>query len=101
MSAAKGTLQLASAAQLDAAQAATIQSQALQSFGLGAEHAARVSDILAGAANASSAEMTGIAQGMQQAGTVSKQFGLTIDDTATALAMFANAGIQGSDAGTL
>lgn len=101
MSAAKGTLQLASAAQLDAAQAATIQSQALQAFGLGAEHAARVSDILAGAANASSAEMTGIAQGMQQAGTVSKQFGLTIDDTATALAMFANAGIQGSDAGTL
>lgn len=101
MSAAKGTLQLASAAQLDAAQAATIQSQALQAFGLGAEHAARVSDILAGAANASSAEMTGIAQGMQQAGTVSKQFGLTIEDTATALAMFANAGIQGSDAGTL
>lgn len=101
MSAAKGTLQLASAAQLDAAQAATIQSQALQAFGLGAEHAARVSDILAGAANASSAEMTGIAQGLQQAGTVSKQFGLTIEDTATALAMFANAGIQGSDAGTL
>lgn len=101
MDAAKGTLQLASAAQLDAAQAATIQSQALQAFGLGAEHAARVSDILAGAANASSAEMTGIAQGLQQAGTVSKQFGLTIEDTATALAMFANAGIQGSDAGTL
>lgn len=101
MDAAKGTLQLASAAQLDAAQAATIQSQALQSFGLGASEAARVSDILAGAANASSAEMTGIALGMQQAGTVSKQFGLTIDDTATALAMFANAGIQGSDAGTL
>lgn len=101
MEAAKGTLQLAAAAQIGAADAATIQSQALQSFGLGAEHAARVSDILAGAANASSAEMTGVAQGLQQAGTVSRQFGLTIDDTATALAMFANAGIQGSDAGTL
>lgn len=101
MGAAKGTLQLASAAQVDAAQAATIQSQALQSFGLEASEAARVADILAGSANASSAEMTGIAQGLQQAGTVSKQFGLSIDDTATALAMFANAGIQGSDAGTL
>lgn len=101
MEAAKGTLQLAAAAQIDAAEAATIQSQALQSFGLGAEHAARVSDILAGAANASSAEIGGIAQGLQQSGTVAKQFGLTIDDTATALAMFANAGIQGSDAGTL
>lgn len=101
MEAAKGTLQLAAAAQIDAASAATIQSQALQSFSLGAEDAARVSDILAGAANASSAEIEGIAQGLQQSGTVANQFGVSIDDTATALAMFANAGIQGSDAGTL
>ena len=101
MTAAKGTLQLAAAAQVDAATAATIQSQALQAFTLDASNASRVSDILAGAANASSAEMTGISQGMQQAGTVAKQFGVSIDDTATALAMFANAGIQGSDAGTL
>ena len=101
MTAAKGTLQLAAAAQVEAAEAATIQSQALQAFSLGAEDAARVSDILAGAANASSAEMTGIAQGLQQAGTVANGFGVTIDDTATSLAMLANAGIQGSDAGTL
>ncbi|MBF9011283.1 phage tail tape measure protein [Corynebacterium phoceense] len=101
MAAAKGTLQLAAAAQVSAADAATIQSQALQAFALGAEDASRVSDILAGAANASSAEMTGISQGLQQAGTVANQFGVSVDDTATALAMFANAGIQGSDAGTL
>lgn len=101
MGAAKGTLQLAAAAQINAADAATIQSQALQSFSLGAEDAARVSDVLAGAANASSAEIGGIAQGLQQSGTVASQFGLSIEDTATALAMFANAGIQGSDAGTL
>lgn len=101
MTAAKGTLQLAAAAQVEAAEAATIQSQALQAFSLGAEDAGRIADILAGAANASSAEMTGIAQGLQQAGTVANQFGLSIDDTATSLAMLANAGIQGSDAGTL
>jgi len=101
MSAAKGTLQLAAAAGVEAADAATIQSQALQAFSLGAGDAARVSDILAGAANASSAEMTGIAQGLQQSGTVAHQFGLSIEDTATSLAMLANAGIQGSDAGTL
>lgn len=101
MTAAKGTLQLAAAAQVDAATAATIQSQALQAFTLDASNASRVSDILAGAANASSAEMTGISQGLQQAGTVANQFGISIDDTATSLAMFANAGIQGSDAGTL
>ncbi|WP_238558918.1 phage tail tape measure protein [Rhodococcus rhodnii] len=101
MAAAKGTLQLAAAAQIDAASAATIQSQALQSFGLNADYAAKTADILANAANASSAEIGGIAQGLQQSGTVANQFGLSIEDTSAALAMFANAGIQGSDAGTL
>lgn len=101
MDAAKGTLQLASAAQIDAATAATIQSQALQAFGLDASYAATASDVLAGAANASSAEIEGIAQGLSQSGAVANQFGLTIEDNATALAMLANAGIQGSDAGTL
>lgn len=101
MSAAKGTLQLASAAQTDAATAATIQSQALQAFGLEATDAARVSDILAGAANASSAEIEDVAMALQQSGTVAAGFGISIEDTASAVAMFANAGITGSDAGTL
>lgn len=101
MSAARGTLQLAAAAQVDAATAATIQSQALQAFSLQAEDAGRVSDILAGAANASSAEMTDVAAALQQAGTVSNQFGVSIDDATTSIAMLANAGITGSDAGTL
>ncbi|WP_311355021.1 phage tail tape measure protein [Corynebacterium pyruviciproducens] len=101
MSAAKGTLQLASAAQTDAATAATIQSQALQAFSLSADDASRVSDILAGAANASSAEIGDVAQALQQSGTVASQFGVSIEDTSTAIAMFANAGITGSDAGTL
>lgn len=101
MEASKGTLQLAAAAQIDAAQAATIQGQALQAFGLGAQEAGRVSDILAGSANASAAEITDVAHALQQAGTVSHAFGVSIDDTSTAIAMFANAGITGSDAGTL
>lgn len=101
MEASKGTLQLAAAAQIDAAQAATIQGQALQAFGLGAQEAGRVSDILAGSANASAAEITDVAQALQQAGTVSHAFGVSIDDTSTAISMFANAGITGSDAGTL
>lgn len=101
MSAAKGTLQLAAAAQIDAASAATIQSQALQSFGLNADYAATASDVLANAANASSAEITDVASGLQQSGAVANQFGLTLEDTAAALGLLANSGIQGSDAGTL
>ncbi|HEY3557404.1 MAG TPA: phage tail tape measure protein [Kribbella sp.] len=101
MTAAKGTLQLAAAAQIDAASAAEIQSQALNAFGLSADNAGHVADVLANAANAASGEITDFAQAFSQAGAVAHQFGLTIDETATALGLFANAGIQGSDAGTL
>ena len=101
MQAARGTLQLAAAAQIDAATAATIQSQALQAFGKSADYAGTTADILANAANASSAEITDVAAALQQSGTVANQFGLTMTDTAAAIALMANAGIQGSDAGTL
>ncbi|QAY17545.1 tape measure protein [Gordonia phage Bradissa] len=101
MQAARGTLQLAAAAQISAADAATIQSQALQAFGKNADYAGKTADILANAANASSAEITDVAQALQQSGTVANQFGLSMTDTAAAIAMLANAGIQGSDAGTL
>jgi TP901 family phage tail tape measure protein len=101
MSAARGTLQLAAAAQIDAASAATIQSQALQAFGLDASYAAKAADVLANGANASSAEITDVAAGLQQAGAVANQFGVSLEDTVAGLGMLANAGIQGSDAGTL
>lgn len=101
MDAAKGSLQLAAAAGISATDAATIQSQALQAFGLTAADASKMSDTLANAANASSAEITDVAQAMQQAGTVANQFGLSAEDTAASIALLANNGIKGSDAGTL
>lgn len=101
MQAARGTLQLAAAAQISAAEAATIQSQALQAFGQDATYAGKTADILANAANASSAEITDVAQALQQSGTVANQFGLSMSDTAASIALLANAGIKGSDAGTL
>lgn len=101
MDAAQGSLRLAAAAGISAADAATIQSQALQAFGLKAGDAGKMSDTLANAANASSAEIVDVAQAMQQAGTVANQFGLSAEDTASAIALLANNGIKGSDAGTL
>ncbi|MCH5645169.1 phage tail tape measure protein [Gordonia sp. ABSL49_1] len=101
MAAARGTLQLAAAAQIDAAQAATIQSQALQAFGKSADYAGKAADILANSANASSAEITDVAYALQASGTVANQFGLTMSDTAATISLLANAGIKGSDAGTL
>ncbi|HEY9315785.1 phage tail tape measure protein [Williamsia sp.] len=101
MGAAKGTLQLAAAAQIDAADAATIQSQALQAFGKDATYASEAADILANTSNASSAEITDVADALAQSGTVAAGFGVSMADTATMIGLFANAGITGSDAGTL
>jgi TP901 family phage tail tape measure protein len=101
MGAVRGTLQLAGAASVDAATAATIQADALSAFQLKAEDAGRVADLLAGAANASTSEVTDIAQALAQSGTAAAGFGVSIEDTLTSLAMFSNFGIKGSDAGTL
>lgn len=100
MDGAKGSLQLATAAQIEVGQAAEMTATFINTFGLEAEDAGRVADVLAGAANAAAGEIPDMALGMQQAGTVASMFGISMEDTTTALAMFANAGISGSDAGT-
>lgn len=99
--AARGTMQLATAAQIDGAQAAEVQANAINAFGLSAKDAAHVADVLANAAVGSSADIPDLALALQQVGGISKGFGENIEDTAAALGMFANAGIKGSDAGTL
>lgn len=100
MAAAKGTLQLAAAAQIDGAQAAEIQSNAINTFALAGEDAGRVADVLANTANAASGEITDFAQGLAQTGLPAKALGISLEDTSTALGIFANNGMKGSDAGT-
>lgn len=100
MKAAKGTLQLAAAAQIEAGEAATIQARALNAFALGADKAGHVADVLANVANAATGEISDFALGLAQSGAVAHSFGITLDGTAAALGIFANAGIAGSDAGT-
>ena len=100
MDASRGTMILAAAAQIDGAQAAEIQANALNTFGLKADQAGRVANVLANVANKSSGEITDFSQGLAQAGTVASGFGWSIEETTTYLGLMANAGIKGSDAGT-
>lgn len=100
MTAAKGTLQLAAAAQIDAARAAEIQSDALNQFGLAATEAGRVADILANTANAASGEVTDIASALKFVGPVAKAVNAPIESVATAIGLVATQGIRGEQAGT-
>lgn len=100
MDAAKGALQLSAAAQVDAATAASITAGAINAFGLEASDAVRIADLLAAGANASSASMTDLGAGLQQAGFAFNAAGLPVEDLVTSLAALTNVGLTGSDAGT-
>lgn len=100
LAASKGVLSLAKAGNIEFAEAATIAASALNAFGMSGGDATKVADALAAGANASQADLADLAMGMQQSATVAKQFGIGLNDTVTSLALFANNGIKGSDAGT-
>lgn len=100
LGASKGVLSLAKAGQLNVADAATIAARALNTFGLEGKDASKVADLLAAGANASTAGVSDMAEALAQGGAGAKQFGISVGDTVTALALFSNAGINGSDAGT-
>jgi len=95
-----GTLDLAAAGGLGLAQAAEITANAVNAFGLEASQASSVANMLAAAANASSVEVTDLAQGMQMASAVFSSSGQSLATLNTALAILGNNGLKGSDAGT-
>jgi len=100
MSAARGVLQLSAAGQIDNARAAEITANALNAFKLKGEDAVMIADLLAASANASSAEVSEMADSLQMAAAVAAMSGMSIQETIASLSLLANAGIQGSDAGT-
>ncbi|ADU50173.1 phage tail tape measure protein, TP901 family [Thermaerobacter marianensis DSM 12885] len=100
MKAARGVLVLSAAAEVSNAEAAEITANALNAFRLSGDKATYVADLLANAANAASGEIIDMAYGLRQSAAVSAMAGQDIADVVTALSLMANAGIQGSDAGT-
>jgi TP901 family phage tail tape measure protein len=95
-----GTLTLAAAGGTELGTAATIASNALNTFNLKGRDMAKVAAALAGGANASSASVESLGQGLQQVGPGATNAGLSLQETVAALSAFDAAGIKGSDAGT-
>lgn len=92
---------LAAAGELNMTKAAETMINAMRTFSLGADQAEHVADLLAGAANASTSEVDDLAESLRYAGPIAATAGISIDDLATTLAVFANVGIKGSQAGTV
>lgn len=100
LGATRGTLQFGIAANIGFADSAAIVARALTAFGLRGSQATRVADLFTAAANKSTASAQDIALGFQMASAQFKAGDQSIQGLTTSLALMANAGIVGSDAGT-
>ena len=94
------TMNLAATEGMDLAYAAEIMSQAMNAYEIPAERAAEVTDILAAAALASTSTVTDLAYGLKYVASTAGVLGQPLDETATALAILNNAGLDASTAGT-
>lgn len=96
----KGALSLAAAGDLSLADSAEIASTALNAFRKDGLSVSQAANILAGAANASATDVGELKYSLSMVSAVASGVGLSFKDTSTALAVFAQAGLKGSDAGT-
>lgn len=96
----KPTLQLAQAGSIDLGQAAEITTKAIAGFGLKAEDAGRIADVLAKGANASNTSVRGLGEAMSYAAPMAKSVGLDLESTVAIMGKFADGGIDASRAGT-
>ena len=77
-----------------------IVTDSLTAFGMKATDAARFSDVLAAAATNSNTNVGLMGETFKYAAPVAGALGYSIEDTAVAVGLMANAGIKGSQAGT-
>ena len=95
-----GALDLASAGELEVADAAQIAATAMTQFNLKGSEVPHVADLLSAGAGKAQGSVEDLANALNQGGLVASQAGFSIEETTGTLAAFASAGLLGSDAGT-
>lgn len=93
----QAALEFAAVGQMDVAAAAVVMADAMNVFGVDASTAANA---ISSAADASSTSIELMSQSFAQVSAVAALANQSIGDTSAAMAVLANAGIKGSDAGT-
>lgn len=94
------TLELATAANLNLADAATLTTNVMKTWGGTTADLAKSNDIMAAAANAASFDVADLRESIKYVGPVAAATGISLARTAAATAMLSEAGIKGSMAGT-
>jgi TP901 family phage tail tape measure protein len=93
------TLNVAATENMELGRASEIMVASLQGFRLEAEQSTRVADVLARAANASTASVDGMGEAFKYAAPTAAAMGISLEDTAAVIATLANSGVQAGMAG--
>lgn len=96
----EGVMSLAAASGENLGAVSDIVTDALTAFGLAASDTARFADVLAAASANSNTNVSMMGATFQYAAPVAGALGYSIEDTALAIGLMANAGIKGEKAGT-
>lgn len=93
-------LDLATASGMGLASAADIASNVMSGFGIAADNAANVTDVLAAASSRANTDVMQLGQAMSTVAPIAAALGIGVEDTAAAIGVMSDAGIQGERAGT-
>lgn len=100
LNASEATLDLAAAAGVDLAEAATVAGATLRGFGLDTTETGRVVDVMAKSFTSSALDMDKFKESMKLVAPIAKTTKVTIEESAAALSVLADRGVSGSMAGT-
>lgn len=95
-----GVMNLAAASGEDLGTVSDIVTDSMTAFGLAADKAGHFSDVLATASSSSNTNVSMLGETFKYVAPVAGSLGYSVEDTATAIGLMANAGIKGSQAGT-
>lgn len=95
-----GIMDLAAASGEDLAMVSDIVTDAMTAFGLSAENSTHFADVLAKASSNANTNVGLMGETFKYVAPVAGAMGFSVEDTATAIGLMANAGIKGSQAGT-
>lgn len=98
--AANSTAMLAAAGGVDMPSAAMVMAAAMNQFGIAAEDSMRVADLLAAASAVSATGVLELGESLKYVGVQANAMGYDIETITTALAIMADQGLVGSQAGT-
>ncbi|WP_181349363.1 phage tail tape measure protein [Thalassobacillus sp. CUG 92003] len=100
MSGLPSVLNLATASNTDLATTADIASNIMSGFGIEANKAGKMADVLAKTTATANTDMSQLGDAMKYVAPVASGMGWSIEETASAIGKMSDAGIQGSQAGT-